>query len=112
MTTDRAFRLCGVFSRISRVRALIASALVKARANDPAAWEDLQAAWNLARSLDAQPEMMMQTAAFTIARIINAVAWKMPLPAPAWFDELLDREYVQRLLEAFQYQAASYWESA
>ena len=33
-------------------RALVASALTKARANDPAAWEDLHAVWKLARSLD------------------------------------------------------------
>jgi hypothetical protein len=91
-------------------RTLVASALTKARANDAAAWEDLHAVWNLARSLDGQPEMMMQTAAFSMARMINAVAWKMPLPAPAWLAELQARDDVRRLLEAFQYSAASYWE--
>ena len=69
-------------------RALVASALAKARANDPAAWEDLHAAWKLARSLDGHPQMMAQTAALSMARMINAVAWKMPLPAPAWLGEL------------------------
>jgi hypothetical protein len=90
-------------------RALVASALVKARAQDPAAWEDLRAVWNLARSLDGHPEMMTQTAAFSMTRMINAVAWKAPLPAPAWLGELQQRDDVRRLLEAFQYQAASYW---
>lgn len=90
-------------------RALVASALVKARAQDAAAWEDLHAVWILAQSLDGQPPMMMQTAAFTMARTINAVAWKMPLPAPAWFGELQQRDPVRRLVEAFQHQAASYW---
>ena len=90
-------------------RALVASALAKARTNDPAAWEDLHAAWKLADSLDAQPQMMMQTAAFSIVRMINAVAWKMPLPAPPWFVELQQRDSVRRLLLAFQYQVASYW---
>ena len=90
-------------------RALVASALVKARANDAAAWEDLHAVWILAQSLDGQPPMMMQTAAFTMARTINAVAWKMPMPAPAWFGELQQRDPVRRLLEAFQHQAAAYW---
>ena len=90
-------------------RALVASALTKARAHDPAAWEDLHAAWKLARSLDGHPQMMAQTAALTMARMINAVAWKMPLPAPAWLGELQERDNVRPLLEAFQYQAASYW---
>jgi len=89
-------------------RALIASALVRARANDPAAWDDLHAVWKLARALDAHPQMMIQTAALSLTRMVNAVAWKMPLPAPAWFAELQQRDSVPQLLEAFQYQAASY----
>lgn len=90
-------------------RALVASALAKARAHDAAAWDDLRAVWMLARSLDPQPEMMMQTAALAMARMINAVAWKMPLPAPPWLAELQQRDAVPPLLAAFQYQAASYW---
>jgi hypothetical protein len=93
-------------------RALVASALTKARANDPAAWDDLHAVWKLTRTLDAHPQMMMQTAALAMARMINAVAWKMPLPAPAWFGELQTRDTVRRLLESFQHQTASYWESS
>ncbi len=93
-------------------RSLVAGALVKARANDPAAWEDLHAVWNLARSLDPHPEMMLQTASFSMARMINAVAWKMPLPAPAWLGELQQRDEVRRLLAAFQYQDASYWQDS
>ena len=92
-------------------RALVASALAKARANDPAAWEDLHAVWKLARTLDGHPQMMAQTAALSMSRMINAVAWKMPLPAPGWLRELQERDSVRPLLEAFQYQAASYWES-
>jgi hypothetical protein len=91
-------------------RALVAGALTKARASDPAAWKDLEAVWSLARALDPHPEMMLRTAAFSMARMINAVSWKMPLPAPAWLGELQQRDYVPLLLEAFQYQAASYWE--
>ena len=91
-------------------RALVASALAKARANDAAAWEELHAAWKLARSLEGHPQMMTQTAALSIARMINAVAWKLPLPAPAWLAELQARDSVRPLLEAFQYSAASYWE--
>jgi len=93
-------------------RTLVANALTKARAEDSAAWEDLHAAWKLARALDAHPQMMAQTAALTSARMINAVAWKMPLPVPAWFDELQERDNVRPLLEAFQYQVASNWKDA
>lgn len=91
-------------------RALVANALMKARANDPAAWDDLHAVWKLARTQDGQTQMMAQTAALSMARMINAVAWKMPLPAPAWLGELQERDNVRPLLEAFQFQTASYWE--
>jgi len=91
-------------------RALVASALTKARTHDPLAWEDLHAAWKLARALDGHPQVMAQTAALTTARMINAVAWKMPLPAPAWLGALQERDNVRPLLEAFQYSAASYWQ--
>ncbi|HEY0157425.1 MAG TPA: hypothetical protein VGF28_09090 [Thermoanaerobaculia bacterium] len=96
---------------LAMARALVANALAKARANDAAAWDDLHAAWKLARTLDGQPQVMMQTAAFTTARMINAVAWKMPLPAPAWLAELQKRDAVRPLLQAFQFSAASYWDS-
>jgi hypothetical protein len=93
-------------------RTLVASALTKARANDSAAWDDLHALWKLANSLSAHPQMMAQTAVLTMARMINAVAWKMPLPVPAWFGELQERDNVRPLLEAFQYQVASYAQSS
>jgi hypothetical protein len=96
--------------QLTMARALVAGALAKARANDAAAWEDLHAAWKLARSLDGHPQMMAQTAALTTARMINAAAWKMPLPAPPWLGELQERDNVRPLLEAYQHQAASYWQ--
>ncbi len=94
--------------QVTVARLLVASALTKARANDPAAWDDLHAAWNLARSLGGHPQLIAQTAALTTARMINAVAWKLPLPAPAWFSELQMRDNVRPLLDAFQHQTASY----
>ena len=95
--------------QLTAARALVASALAKARANDPAAWEDLHAAWKLGRALEGHPQVMAQTAALTTSRMINAAAWKMPLPAPAWLAELQQRDSVQPLLEAYQFQTASYW---
>lgn len=95
---------------MTMARALVASALSKARAAEPAAWEDLRAAWKLALTLDEHPQVMVQTAALTMGRMINAVAWKMPLPAPAWLGELQERDSVRPLLQAFQHSAASYWD--
>jgi hypothetical protein len=92
-------------------RALVASALAKARTNTPTAWDDLHAVWKLARSLDSHPQMMAQTAALSMARMINAVAWKMPLRAPAWFAALQSRDDMRPLLDSFQHQTASYWQS-
>ena len=91
-------------------RGLVANALAKGRANDPAAWQDLEAVWKLARSLDGHTQMAVQTSALSMSRMINAVAWKMPLPAPAWFAELQARDSLPPLLEAFQTQTASYWQ--
>ena len=92
-------------------RLLVASALTKARVKDASAWDDLHAVWKLARTLDGHPQMMAQTAALTMVRMINAVAWKMPTPTPAWFGEFQSRDSVRPLIAAFQYQAASYVES-
>ena len=98
----------GVQMRAARL--LLATALAKAHAQDAAAWDDLRALWNLSRSLDGHPQMMEQTAALSMVRMINAVAWKMPLPAPEWFRELQARDSVRPVLDAFQQQTASYWE--
>jgi hypothetical protein len=97
--------------QMTMARVLVASALTKARASDPAAWDDLHAVWKLARTLDGHPQMMAQTAALSMARMINAVAWKMPLPVPAWFGELQTHDNVRPLLDSYQHQTASYWES-
>jgi len=92
-------------------RALVADALAKGRDKNLAAWDALQAVWKLARSLEGHPQIMTQTAGLAMARMVNAVAWKMPLPAPAWFGEFQTHDKVQTLLEAFQHQTASYWQS-
>lgn len=92
-------------------RALVASALAKARSDDAAGWEELRAVWNLSRSLDGHTQVMEQTAALSMVRMINAIAWKMPLPAPAWLVEFQQHDSLRPLLEAFQDQTASYWQS-
>jgi hypothetical protein len=97
--------------QMTAARALVASALAKGRGSDPVAWDDLQAVWRLARSLDGDPQVMSQTAALSMMRMVNAIAWKLPLPAPEWFGELQSHDHVMPLLEAFHHQSASYWQS-
>jgi hypothetical protein len=98
-----------VAMHLSVMRALVASALGRARRNDAAAWEDLHAAWNLTKSLDGHPHLILRVVAMSMTRAINAVAWKMPLPAPAWFGELHERDYVRLLLETLQFENWRTW---
>ena len=84
--------------------ALAASALARARRQDPGAWDDLHALWNLSKSLDGQPPRIPRLVAMSMTRAINAVAWKMPLPAPAWLREVQDHDFVRPLFETLQYE--------
>jgi hypothetical protein len=45
----------------------------------------------------------------SMTRAINAVAWKMPLPVPAWFEEVQDRDFVRPLLETLQFEIWQAW---
>jgi hypothetical protein len=94
---------------LSLMRALVASALGRARQNDVAAWDDLHAAWNLTKSLDGHPHLILRIVAMSMTRAINAVAWKMPLPVPAWFGEVQDRDLVRPLFETLQYENWRKW---
>lgn len=95
--------------RMSMARMLVASALTKARASDAKAWDDLHAVWKFAATMEGEPQVMWRTASLSMARMINGVAWKMPLPAPAWVAEVQQHDYVRPLLEAVHHQSASYW---
>jgi hypothetical protein len=85
------------------MRALVASALGRARRHDAAAWDDLHAAWNLTKALNEHPHLILRVVAMSMTRTINAVAWKMPLPVPPWFGEVQDRDLVRPLLETLQF---------
>jgi len=98
-----------VAMHVSLMRALVASALGRARQHDAAAWNDLHAAWNLTKSLDPHPHPILRIVAMSMTRAINAVAWKMPLPVPAWFDEVQSRDFVRPLLETLQYERWLQW---
>ena len=98
-----------VSMHLTLMRALVASALGRARRNDVAAWDDLHAAWNLSKALDAHPHRILRIVAMSMTRAINAVAWKMPLPVPAWFHEAQDRDFVRPLFETLQYEKWRTW---
>ncbi len=85
-------------------RLLTARALHYARADDVRAWDDLHAAWRLARSLEPRPELISQMIFLAIARSVNATAWKLPQPAASWFDEVRTVDHRQLLLRAHQHE--------
>lgn len=93
-----------VAMHLTLMRALVAHALGRARQHDAAAWDDLHAAWNLTKALDGHPHIILRAVAMSMTRAINAVAWKMPLPVPAWFDEVQERDYVRSLIETLQFE--------
>lgn len=98
-----------VAMHVSLVRALVTSALGRARRHDAAAWDDLHAAWNLVRSLDGHPAPIVRIVNMSMTRTINAVAWKMPLPVPAWFEEVQGRDFVRPLIETLQCEKWRTW---
>src|SRR5258706_9141501 len=98
-----------VMMHLTLMRALVASALGRARRNDAAAWDDLHAAWNLTKALQGHPHLILRVVAMSMTRAINAVAWKMPLPVPAWFDEVQDCGLVRLLFETLQFENWRKW---
>ena len=98
-----------VAMHLTLMRALIASALGRARKNDVGAWDDLHAAWNLTKALNGHPHLIPRIVAMSMTRAINAVAWKMPLPVPAWFDEVQDQDLVRPLFETLQFENWRKW---
>lgn len=93
-----------VAMHLTLMRALVTSALGRARKNDVAAWDDLHAAWNLTKALDGHPHIILRAVSMSMTRAINAVAWKMPLPVPAWFAEVQERDLVRALIETLQFE--------
>jgi hypothetical protein len=66
-----------------------AAALDRARNGDAAgAWECVHAMWILARSVKGEAAHFGASAALKMEREANAVARKLPAPAPPWLEEL------------------------
>ena len=92
-------------------RLLVVNALDRARRNESASWEDLRAAVALSRGLWARPEMISVLIALAIDRNVSAAARKMPLPAPAWFEDFRKFDYRRGMMAARQSETSAIAES-
>lgn len=91
--------------QMSLQKVLAARALDKARRNDPAAWDELHASWELNRGLWQRPDVISIHIALASTRMSNAAARKMPLPAPGWLQETYSFDYLGALAAAHQAEA-------
>lgn len=86
-------------------RAFVVRALDHARSGNAEAWDELRAAWELARPLWGRPDPRAVLAGSTAARMVNGAARKMPLPPPAWLQEVFTFDYERALVSAQQAEA-------
>jgi len=86
-------------------RLFVADALLKARAGDAAAWDDLHALWMLDAGLRSRPDLISQLIALASARMTNAAATKLPLPEPAWFEDVRATDYRRAIVASMQAEA-------
>ena len=91
------------------VNLLGVQALGRARDGDgAAAWQDVHAMWILARSLSGQVVPPAKISAAQLERIANAVARKLPAPAPPWLAEIAAIDPRRDAAAALQAQASTF----
>jgi len=83
-------------------RSLTANALERAGRGDAGAWDDLRAQRVLSRGFWQRPEFVSAIIATSIDRNVIVAARRMPLPVPAWFDELRTFDHRKAMLTAMQ----------
>ena len=76
-----------------------------ARALVHRSWDDLEAAWRLSLPLQSRPETITQLIALAMTRAVNATAWKLSAPAPAWLAEMHAADPVQQFARSAQVEA-------
>ncbi|HUP45263.1 MAG TPA: hypothetical protein VM779_07090 [Thermoanaerobaculia bacterium] len=86
-------------------RVLVARALDRSRFGDSGGWNDLRAAWHVARPLLDRHESISKMIALAIARNVNAAARKMPLPAPDWLAGMQELDFRGAFLAGAQADA-------
>lgn len=111
MDLDRKFDapLPNLLAHLQVARLLATRAHLRARSNDAGAWEDLRAVSVLENHLHQRPELLSQLIALSLARTVNATAWKMPLPAPAWLADLRAVDRRRLMLRGLQHDAWLMW---
>jgi hypothetical protein len=80
-------------------------ALAKSASHDATSWDDLHAVWLLDRELLERPELISQLVGLAGTRMANGAAAKMPLPAPAWLNEVQSFDYRHRFAASYQAEA-------
>lgn len=88
-------------------RVLIARAFDRTRAGDAGAWNDLEAASILARSLTTRGELISVLSSLAMARRADAAARKLPLPFPPWLQEMQSFDYRRAVIASYQLDAWS-----
>jgi hypothetical protein len=86
-------------------RLLVADALLKARANDFSAWDDLHAVWLLDAGLRSRPDLISQLIGVASLRMVNAAAAKLPLPEPSWLAEVRAFDSRKAIVASMQAEA-------
>lgn len=84
------------------MRTLLANALDRGRRNDIGAWDDAEAVVKLTQNLWQRPELISTLIALAMSRTLNAVLRKLPLPAPAWFEDFRRFDYTRAMVAARQ----------
>jgi hypothetical protein len=86
-------------------RLLLARAL--SRHSDPAAWNELHAAWTVGRTLLRRPELISVLVGLAMARNTNAIARTLPPPVPPWREEMLTTDFSRALIAGLQAESWS-----
>jgi hypothetical protein len=105
---DQGFEapLPNLLAHLQLTRVLVVRALAR---GDAAAWDDLHAAAELTRSLHARPDLITQLIVLAQARMVNAAAWKLPLPAPQWLAEMHSVDHRRMMMRAHQHDIWLMW---
>ena len=56
----------------------------------------------MAKPLQSRPETVTQMIGLATVRMINAAAWKLSAPAPAWLAEMHSLDHVRQLARSMQ----------
>jgi hypothetical protein len=102
---DPSSPLPNLLGHMQLQRVLIARAFDRSRVGDPGAWDDLHAAWILARSLASRNELISVLTSLAMGRRADAAARKLPLPFPPWLEEMQSFDYRRAVIAAYQLDA-------